>query len=547
MYLEHFYTQTRMISFQNRLVVILFLVACTLFSQRLFAQNVAQVVNLSATFQAFDVYVGSEKVIDDFLPFSNAKLVEFPSNISTSVVIAPATSLGPQEGLAQFDLVLDESQQYILAVFDQETGGQLLPKLATIQKDDAFTGDPLKAGVAFSHLIPNGPNMNVLLRSGGMIVGNLPFGQTTYDIELPTEDNFLDLKAQGTTDILGTYRLSLQGLASTITYVFIVGATQNTNTPKLYSLTTDGWLFPVDAAPVSRVQFINALPETIDIYKNGTRFADNAAYGSAMAYKYIPAGIVMKIDICDDASTTASNPWGTKNYTFQNMVNYTAIAAGPPNAPSMFLHHGSREVAIDTGTVEFLFFNGLSSSPLVSVWNDADDLVFENIGFGTYSNYVACVGEEEIFTIRDGMSGDLIGHFRMTNLVELKGQSITLVLAPNPSSQVPECWAAKANGSVLSLASVALDLTDAFANNSIYLAPNPTSENTMNILNKNEKLFGQDCTYTIIGMDGRSWQHGSIVLAEKNTIPIHLIPSGTYIIQLIQNGSSTNNLRFLKW
>ncbi len=547
MYFKHFYAHVSVASIRRKIVVASFLVACMLVCQQVVAQNIAQVLNLSATLQVFDMYVNGVKTMDDFAPFGNAQLVELSSSTTTEIVIAPSSSQSAQEGWAFADITLLANQQYILAIFDQEILGQMQPQLATIQKDNLFSGDPATAEVAFSHLIPSGPALNILLRSGGMIVGDLPFGQTAYNIQLANGDNYLDVKAQGTANILGTYRLSLQGYESKVTHVFMVGSTENANTLKLYALVPDGYLFPVDAAPIGRVQFINALAETIDIYKNNTRFADNAAYGTAMEFKNIPAGISMKIDICDDASTNSNNPWGTKNYTFQNMVGYTAIAAGSMTSPSMFLHHNSREEAIDTNAVEFLFFNGLPDQPLVSVWNSADVLVFENIGFGTFSSYLACAGNEEIFTVRSGMTGDLLGHFQMTGLNALKGQAITVVMAPNPTSQAAECWAARADGMTTPLVSVPSNVDENFLDSGVTIAPNPTSEATLNIFVKNENLFSQSCTYYIIGVDGRVAQRGLLDLAERSTIPISGLRPGLYILNLIPSISSTYNLKFLKW
>lgn len=540
--MEHFYTRLKSLQLRKGsyiLCLLLIAVLQCLFSQRLFAQVVRiQVVNFSTTVGTFDLYANDSKVAEDLSLYTGTPLLEVPVGV-VGFVATPGTATSIAEGIALADYPLVAGGKYIVVLYDAVENGVITPSFTLLDNNNVFSGDPANAEVAFSHVVPGAPAMDIVLRSGGMIVGNLGYDATTFDVPLGPIDNFLDVKVTGTANILGTYRLSLQGYEGKSKHVLMTGTIQNNNTLKLFSLDDEGFLFPVDAAPISRVQFINALTSPIDIFKNGTRFADNAASGSAMEYKFIPAALVMNIAICDQNSLTANSPLSVTPFTFQNMVSYTAVAGGTMVAPSMFLHHGSREVATDTNAVEILFFNGISSFPLVDVTNASGAVVFDHTAYGTYSDYLSTYEDKETFTIKDVITGNTIAAFTADQLQTLKGKAITMLL--RMVNGTPSMFIADAAGNTVVLPAATVSTTALASGVSVMMGSNVVRE-TIALYAQEPMSF----RYSIHNMTGQVMSLGQVDGNGAASVAVSDLPVGMYLLHVANSKGDVFNFKFIK-
>jgi len=287
------------------------------------------------------------------------------------------------------------------------------------------------------------------------------------------------------------------------------------------------------------VQFINALTSPIDIFKNGTRFADNAASGSAMEYKFIPAALVMNIAICDQNSLTANSPLSVTPFTFQNMVSYTAVAGGTMLAPSMFLHHSSREVATDANAVEILFFNGISSFPLVDVTNASGAVVFDHTAYGTYSDYLATYENKETFTIRDVMTGNPIAAFTADQLDTLKGKAITMLL--RMVGGTPSVFIADAAGTTTVLPAATVS-TSALASGADLVMGSNVVREAITLYAQAPMSFG----YSIHNMTGQVMNIGQVDGQSTTSVLVSDLPAGMYLLHIANSKGDVLNFKFIK-
>jgi Domain of unknown function (DUF4397) len=142
---------------------------------------------------------------------------------------------------------------------------------------------------------------------------------------------------------------------------------------------------------VACVQFINNAPNaTLDVYKNGNRFVDDAPFRSAMPFKIVPAGLPMTIAVAAGNSTSANQALYQTTYTFENGKTYYATAIGVEgNAGTPLTLHinpNGRLEPLDAEKTAFSLFHGAAGAPAVDVdvvlvqKNLAANLAYGNAG-----------------------------------------------------------------------------------------------------------------------------------------------------------------------
>jgi hypothetical protein len=517
--------------FVLRIVLLLFVLLVE-FGQVMAQSARLQIVNLSTVLGAADIYFNGNKFKDDVNLNTATYLESIDAGLNASFVLATASSISIGDGIASFSSDIKADSNYILVVYDNNTVVPSIPALLLLKDIKNAASDPTKSDVVFVHAAPVVPSLDVVLRSGGMIVGGLAFPNRTSSVTLPIDDNFLDVKASGTTNILGTYRLSLQGTMGKVSHVFFTGTAQNATTLKLFVLNEDG-LFPVDLAPVARVQYINALADTVDVYKNGTRFSDNAPFGGAMPYKYIPAELNMNIAVAPLADLNSNNAYATFPFVFDNMVTYTAVSAGSLTDPTyplqMYFHTQSKEVAPDSNSVGVLFFQGDYSDNTIRVEDEFGNVLFDTVSYGSFSGYQTMTPASHSFKVYSTLTNALLYQTSPINFADAKGKSVTLVTADNKGKEGrTELWRVNTDGvSNLLSSSVGLWELDAHL---IYIAPNPV-HGFMTIQSDLDNLGSDHNTYTLVDLMGRTIRsNASFSFGEK--IDLQDVANGTYILAI---------------
>ncbi len=489
-----------------------------------------QIVNLSTAIGAADIYFNGNKFKDDVNLNTATYSESIDVGLNTSFVLATASSISVGDGMAFFSSDIKADSNYILVVYDNNTVVPAVPALLLLKDIKNAASDPIKSDVVFVHAAPLVPSLNVVLRSGGMIVGGLAFPNMTSSVALPMDDNFLDVKAFGTTNILGTYRLSLQGTMGKVSYVFFTGTAQNAATLKLFVLNADG-LFPVDRAPVARVQYINALADTVDVFKNGTRFSDNTTFGGAMPYKYIPGELNMNIAVAPWASLNANNAYAVFPFVFENMRTYTAVSAGSLTDPSyplqMYFHTQSREDAPDSNLVGVLFFQGDYSDNTIRVEDELGNVLFDGVTYGSFSGYQTLTAASHSFKVYSTLTNALLYQTSPINFADAKGKSVTLVTADNKGKEGhTELWRVNTDG-VSNLLSSSVGLWE-LNTHLIYIAPNPV-HGFMTIQSDLDHLGSDHNTYTLADIMGRTIRsNAGFSFGEK--IDLQNVANGTYIL-----------------
>ncbi len=509
-----------------------------------------QILNFSSALPSADIYVNGVKVAENLLsntatPF----LLVTAAAGEAQVVVAPAGSSSIADSLFTLTANVGADEGYAFAIYDTPVAGEA--GLMAFSGVSAESSDTSHIEVSFVHLAPFVAAVHVLVRDGGMIVNNLGFSQNTAPIALNATDYYLDVKSALTLNIISTYRFSPQGSEGEIVYIYMVGDASTASSYRMYAVHADGFVYQIDFAPIATVQYINAASDTVDVYKNGTRFADNTAPGAAMPFKFVPAELNMNIAVAGPSSSNPQNAYGTFPFTFSNAGTYHAISTGRIVGTTyplqMFFSDQARTRAQDTAAVDILFFNGayLGSSAL-SLHMDAAPFT-SSAAYGEFTPYAtANTGTHDFELVR--ATGESLGSFSI-NFETLAGEAITVFTRNATSDGTLEVWMALSNGTSSRIWAETVGitgLTDWLE--SITVFPNPMTGNTIYIRVPAEKEE-PSLRYSLLDMSGRVIASGQLHQTEFSTLlQIHTssLPFGAYQLRMQDEEGHSKTFRLIK-
>jgi Secretion system C-terminal sorting domain len=475
-----------------------------------------------------DVYVNGSLLAND-LAFKSATTFLEINNISSTVIgVAPANSLSVNDAFFTDEHTFSgNAENYFITLTGDPVSSEVPFQLLISTGALIASNDPLSSQVAFIHSAQDVGGLDVVLRSGPMILNDLGYLEYSDYQTLSSVETYLDVKLTGTTNIISTYRLSLQSEQGRAFVILVTGAANSATSLQLTVVYPDGFTIPVDFAPVSRVQYINALPSVVDIYKNGTRFADDVAQGDALLYKYVPAALNINIGISDFSSINGLNPWSTTPVVFENMFTYTAVSAGPMDAPVMFFSADAREQAANSTEVDLRCFNADHTKGSWSVVASDGAVLFNNVQYGSASDYSTMNPGSQVFQLIND-AGFPIGQTASVDLTNRVGQALTLMVVP-PSDEgvnaLPQTWLIDANGTSDKIEFQSTSVDKLFATTVISIFPNPVVDR---LYIKQENMTKAD--FQILNMQGQIVQQGQIT-EDKNFFDTSLLNRGMYILK----------------
>lgn len=454
-----------------------------------FAQNKIQIVsflNSSATNNLVDIYLDSDLILNDIHKASASSFLDLLPGKIYQVSVAPSTSASVNDTVYSMSFYLIQDEQYVIA-FSGEVGNgggvahMFEPTARTIATE------PGHCDISFSNLADGKDPIDMVYRQGGMIFGDLGYGESTLYLPFDTIEHYVDVKYTGTTNIIATYRLSLEGYPGQAFKVYALGNPALSYGFQLFAVYGDGFVVPVDYAPLARVQYFNTLPDTVDIYKNGTRFSDNATPGGAMPYKNIPADFNFNIAVCPWTSINSSSPFGVFPFIFENNKTYSAVTAGTltnPNYPlEMFFTDGRMESA-PVGRVGITFFNGVYGHPGLdlSITGAGADKDFGEVSYGSFTGYTWTDSAAfDIVINAKNSANDEVVFAQPVDLSGFAGQSVTYfftrLAGVDSNYQGIVLWEAKPDGNTRWLVTVGLPQISKNTGWNIY--PNPVSGGTL--------------------------------------------------------------------
>jgi hypothetical protein len=453
-------------------------------NQAIYAQTSRfQFINasLNARMAKVDVYVNGSLAAKSLDAVDATSVLEIATASKFLVSILPADSPAGTPPSASYEFAAESGKGYTLALCDSKPPDTNPFTFILDSEARKSASDASRTDVRVFHTAPLVPAFDVLLRTGPMVLGNLDFGQINPYITFDADDNYLDIKAAGTTDIFATYRLPLKSYKGKVVGVFVLGKKDKPTDLKFYTADEAGDVYLIDYAPIARVQYFNAAVEALDIYKNGTRFSNDANRGGAMPYKYLPASVPIRIAMSPASSISASNPapYHVVEKNFENLTTCLAVSTGEPGNTAypltmMFLDK-AREKATSPDSVDVLFFNGAYGVSPLSLRIGTVQNTIPSISYGIFSDYVSLPASATVITLYDAAGNTILASCPI-DLTSLKGQSVVLFTSMRPNNPgMFNLYLAQPSGTTqaVCLASSLSDINGAAA---LRCWPNPASD-----------------------------------------------------------------------
>lgn len=509
----------------------IFVSLVVLFTSTQSAAQVAsfQFVNTSEMLTA-DIYVNGVLLADNLSAGTATPYLEL-TGAETHIALAPAGSLSVADSLITAVVNSVSGEYYSIVVLDD--AGQ--PKLKIFSGLKSNSNSPDSIDMAFLHAAPGVPALNVVIReTGTMVVGDLPFGGVSvYSSYLPG-DYYFDVKDAATASIISTYRIATQANEGDALSVIITGSSTSSTSLKLWLVSPDdGFVHPVDFAPIARVHYINVASETLDIYKNGTIFSNDATPGLAMPYKNIPADLPMSIAFCPAISTNPSNAYGFSAFTFENNKTYVAVSSGVVNSAlyplTMSFWDGAQEASTDANKTSVLFFNGSHLHPTLKI-QEAGTEIFAYTDYTHFDGYKVLSGSVHTLDIVDS-GNNLLGSFTLS-LDTLFGKSITLYSRNSEVNGGLELWMTTAQGYYHRLYPATVKVADFTTPLSKYhVFPNPLGEAAL-LYFKADGQQGLVHQYQLCDLTGSIIHEGDVSSDGSGVLDLNGLGCGIYFLHL---------------
>lgn len=381
-----------------------------------------QVIHNSADVLAdpVDVYINGSLALDNFAFRAATPFIDLPSGVTLNIGVAPGNSTSVNDTLANFPVVLDAGETYVVFANGVLTSGYTpnpdgrntdFTLFVKTMAREIGTGSGVDLFVL--HGSTDAPTVDVKVRelSSATIVDNAAYGDITPYITAPAQDITLDLYLGNGINYVASFSAPLSGLSGGAAAVFASGflnpsGNQNGEAFGLFAALPNGTVVPLPAAagPNANVQVIHnsadVLAGAVDVYINDALAIDNFAFRAATPFITLPAGVTLNIGIAPGSSSSVNDTLANFPVILSADENYVVFANGvltsgyAPNPDgrnigfTLFVKTMARTSAVGSD-VDLFVLHGSTDAPTVDVKaREAGNLVLvDNAAYGDITPY----------------------------------------------------------------------------------------------------------------------------------------------------------------
>ncbi len=332
--------------------------------------------------------------MDDFEFRTATPFVDVPADVEIDVAVAPANSTSAADAIATFENIIFNNGQPYVVIANGIVGDMDNPFTLAVNAMARETSNMMdQIDLSVFHGSPGAPNVDVDERLLGNLIENLAFGEFSDDyLSVPEGVYTLDIRANGSTDIVASFEADLNGLAGNAATVFASGLLGDDPAFGLFAALPSGAVVELPQVENARIQIVhNAANPTVDVYVNGELLIDNFAYRTATEFQYVPAGTPLDIAIAPESSTSVADAIATfPGVTLENGEAYYVVATGlVGDAQTPFdlaVYAGAREAAASGSGVDLQLYHGSTDAPEVDVVVRGGGILFDNIAYGEFAD-----------------------------------------------------------------------------------------------------------------------------------------------------------------
>ncbi len=401
-----------------------------------------------------DVYANGFLAIDNFEYLQATAFDYVPAETPIQLAVAPANSSSAGEAFYTTTATFENGKTYYLVA--SGTGANFTILVNDQAREEA--ADPSKVEFAVLHGSPDAPAVDVRSAlNGALVVSNLTFGEFTPYLALDPDLFIVDVTPAGNpTTVVGTWGADLEGAEGIAGLVMATGLLGGTPEIDLVVVLPNG--FVIGLAPLARAQVIHNSPSpTVDVYLDDERILDDFAFRQATPFVFLLAREPFAISVAPGNSTSV----GQAIYTLpidrlETGKNYIIMAAGVVGNSTrpfqLYVNENGRLQSISPATVDLMLFHGSPDAPAVDVQVAGGPVVFDDIAFGQFSEYVSAPAGDYIIQITPANDNATIVQAYRANISALGGQA-AVVFASGFLNDTPgfEVWVALADGTTFPL------------------------------------------------------------------------------------------------
>ena len=374
------------------------------------------------TLETIDVYLNGMKILDDFTFRTATPLMTMGAGTLLNFGIAPGNSTSVVDTFRNFPAVLDSGVYYNGIACGVVDTNNFAPN--PDRRDiffDIFGRDsvptisrvPGQVEISLAHGVTDGETVDIAARNLGItLFNNVAYGDVTPYLAVMPAVYTVDIMDSSGQSIFSSFEANLTGLQDSVVVIFASGfadSALNQNGPSagLYLATTNGNVIRLpQVMNYARIQLVHNAPDSIlnvvDIYYNDSLWVDDFTFRHATPFMTIPAGQIFTVGIAPESSTSVLDtivsfpveisPNETQIGFASGVLDTTNFAPNPDSADISFTFFGNdwgRESSHTPGMLELFVAHGATDAPMVNVVVRNVGPLFENVGYGDVTGYIA--------------------------------------------------------------------------------------------------------------------------------------------------------------
>jgi hypothetical protein len=500
-----------------------------------------------------DVYANGELFIDDFEFRTATEFIYLPAELPIDIGVAPGNSTSSNDIIATFPSTFDNGQTYIV-VASGIVGGN--PGFDLLVKDNARerSVDPSKIEVTVLHGAPGAPNVDVSsYPDGTAILPNFAYGTFTDYLSLDPEVLLLDVRASAPNSTsLGVWGSDLDGLQGVSGIIYASGLVNDDPAFDLYITLPDGFTVPLPVFTRAQVIHNSPAPE-VDVYLDDVQVLDDFNYHDATGLGLLPARVPFTLSVAPGSSNSVDDAiYDLPVAGLDPSKVYVIMAAGVVgNATTpfqLYVNDKGRERALNPSNVELSLFHGGVDAPEVDVKLAAGPVIFDNIEFGEFADYLSVPPSDYVIQITPSNDNNTVVKTYLAELGATAGLAGTVYasgyLASTPAF---ETWVAFSDGTTFPLPEF-VSTKEALGLNALQLSPNPATTQ-LNVRFENNSA--QFLRYAVRDQLGRLVSEGDFGQAPAGEnvqqLDVRTMNAGMYYLEILgENGSQTQKFVVVK-
>ncbi|HMO38111.1 MAG TPA: DUF4397 domain-containing protein [Saprospiraceae bacterium] len=432
-----------------------------------------------------DVYTNGLKLIENFAFRTATPFVDVPADVAVDVAVAPGGSASVADAIVTFEgIVFDNDKNYVVYA-NGIVGDEDFPfTLAVNDAARTMAANPNLVDVNVFHGSPGAPAVDVDARFIATLIENLAYGEFTDGyLSVPALEYLLDVRAAGDPNIVATFLAPLQGLAGSAVQVFASGLLGGEPGFGLFAALADGTVIALPFSPLADVQVVhNAIAPTVDIYANGELLIEDFAFRTATPFELLPAGTPIDLAVAPAGSTSAADAVAVfEDIVLDNGKTYIVVATGIlGNTETPFglaIFDAARTASASGEGVDLLLYHGSPDAPAVDVVVQGGGVLFGNLSFGDFSEYVNVPAASYNLDVTPAGANDNVVASYMADVSTLEGGAAFVFASGLLSGEEPAfgVWVALPDGTTFPLSLlVSTNEINRFVQQ-LQIAPNPVN------------------------------------------------------------------------